>query len=357
MIKILFEHSIFLHQKYGGISKYIFNLNKHLKKKNINSKIFSPLIINNYLKNTDEKNIFFLKLNSIPLFCKKLFYLINNLSTLIYYYFFRPNFLHLSYYNNFFKIFKIPYVLTVYDLIHEKTQRDSQGFFKSKLINDAKKIICISNKTKKDLVRFYNLKKKKIEVIYLGISSNKKFYLKKKENFILFVGQRDGYKNFNSFIKAYKDSKFLKNNYNIIVFGGSKSSDREISLIKKYNIQDKVKFENGDDKRLLNFYRKASLFVFPSFHEGFGLPILEAMSIGCPVVCSKIDVFYEVAGDSCKYFNPNNISDIKSKIEGVLKSQNKQKELIKKGFERIKEFSWEKCAKKTAEVYQKILSK
>ena len=133
-------------------------------------------------------------------------------------------------------------------------------------------------------------------------------------------------------------------------------SSGEISLIKKYNIQNKIKFVSGADQKLFNLYRKASLFVFPSFHEGFGLPILEAMSVGCPVVCSNIDVFYEIAGNSCKYFNPRNASDTRVKIESILKSQKKQKELIKKGLERSKKFSWDKCATETAAAYQRIKS-
>ena len=356
MIKILFEHSIFLHQKYGGISKYIFNLNNHLKKKKINSKIFSPIIINNYLKKPDNRNIFFLKFNSIPLFCRKLFFLINNLLTLIYYYFFKPKFVHLSYYNNFLNKFKIPYILTVYDLIHEKTQRDTQGLSKSKLIKNAKKIICISHKTKKDLLKYYKVKKKNIEVIHLGVNSDKKFNIKKKKNFILFVGQRNGYKNFNCFLKAYKSSKFLISNYKIVAFGGSQLSFSEINLIKKYKIKDRIEFVSGNDEKLFNLYRRASLFVFPSFHEGFGLPILEAMSVGCPVACSNIDIFHEIAGNSCQYFNPRNTSDVKFKIESVLKSQNKQKKLIKEGLKRTKKFSWDKCASKTTAIYQSIAS-
>ena len=99
-MKILFDHTIFIHQKIGGISKYIVKLNENLNKKKNISKIFCPISINFNLKNTYTEKYNLFNISKIPLFSKKLIFFINNFLTLIYFYIYRPNFIHLSYYNN-----------------------------------------------------------------------------------------------------------------------------------------------------------------------------------------------------------------------------------------------------------------
>ena len=122
MIRILFENSIFLHQSVGGISKYITELNNHLNKQNINSKIFTPLTINNYLSKKRRDHIFFIKFNKIPKFCRKIFFYINNILFIFYIKFFKPDLVHFTYYNNsILKFINTPFILTVYDLIYEKS--------------------------------------------------------------------------------------------------------------------------------------------------------------------------------------------------------------------------------------------
>ena len=90
--------------------------------------------------------------------------------------------------------------------------------------------------------------------------------------------------------------------------------------------------------------------------EGFGLTNLEAMSSGCPVLCSKIPIFQEVLSEACEYVDPKNVKQVQIKIETILKSQSEQKNLIDKGYKRAKNFSWEKCALTTSEIYKKILN-
>ena len=180
--KIFFDHTIFLHQKTGGISNYIFELNKKLNDIGSLSRIFAPFAINDRFKIKDKNVINFVRLNSVPLFCTKIFYLINNILSLFYIYLNKPNIIHLSYYNNFLvKFIKTPYILTVYDLIHEKLNIRQTNFKKKYLIKNADKIICISRQTKNDLVKIYKVRKKKIKVIYLGVNDiKKKIYQKKK---------------------------------------------------------------------------------------------------------------------------------------------------------------------------------
>ncbi len=356
MIKIVFEGSIFLHQKVGGISKYINNLNYGLLNNSIKSKIFSPIVINEDLKKKNSNTIFFLRIKKIPRFFTKFIYFINNFLTIFYIKINKPDLLHFSYYNNsLLNFIDIPYILTVYDLIHEKLKSTQNKFKKSELVENASHIICISHQTKKELIKYYKVKKKKISVIHLGVEQ--KIYLReKKKNIILFVGSRRGYKNFHSFVKAYGTSKYLVANFRVVCFGDKKFDTAELKLFKDLNIENKIKFVSGNDKKLNNYYKISNLFVTTSFHEGFGLTPLEAMRMSCPVICSNLPVFKETLKNACLYVNPHNQKNIKLKMEHLLKSKKKQKILIKKGYQIVENFKWNNCCYKTAEIYKHVLN-
>ncbi len=357
MIKVLFESSIFLHQEIGGISKYITCLNENLNKKNIHSTIYSPLTINNYLNKKKRSNIFFLRFKKIPKFFRKIFFIINNLLTFLYIKFYKPDLIHFSYYNvALLNYINTPYVLTVYDLIHEKLDLRQNQFKKKKLIENAKHIICISEQTKKDLLKYYKVNQKKVSVIHLGIKNFKKIKKKeKKKKFILYVGDRGRYKNFFNLISAFNKSKFLKKNFQIICFGGGQFKKEEIKIFEKFKILKKITYKTGNDELLDKTYREASLFVSISLLEGFGLTPLEAVNLGCPVVCSNIEVFRETLKNSCIFVDPKKIKDIKNGMERVLKSAIIQKKLVSRGKMRVKQFTWQKCAQSTSKIYNEIL--
>ena len=121
---ILFDHTIFLHQRNGGVSKYICELNKHLNKSKVQSLIFSPISINENLKQLDHHVVNFIFLKKIPRFCTKILYFINDVLTLFYIFYKKPDIIHLTFYNNFLiKFIKLPIILSVYDLTHEKLKK------------------------------------------------------------------------------------------------------------------------------------------------------------------------------------------------------------------------------------------
>lgn len=355
MKNVIFEGSIFLHQRVGGISKYVKYLNKGIKKYSIRTKIFCPITVNKNFGKINSNEIFFIKLKKIPRFCTELFYFINNFFTLIYLKIYKPDLIHFSYYNNFLlKFIDIPYILTVHDLIHEKLKLRQNKFDKSKLIKKASHIICVSNQTKQELIKFYKVKKEKISVVHSGVEQ--KIYKKdKKKNIILFVGSRERYKNFYNFINAYGKSKYLTNNYKVICFGEVAFKDKELNLFKKLKIQEKIYFISGDDEKLNNYYKASNLFVTTSFHEGFGFTPLEAMRMSCPVICSNIPVFKEILKGACEFVNPYDQKNIKLKMEILLKSKKKQKVLIKKGLKKVKNFKWDNCYYKTSKIYENVL--
>ena len=148
--------------------------------------------------------------------------------------------------------------------------------------------------------------------------------------------------------------QLTKKNYGIVCFGYEKFSIEEEKKIKHLKIEDKIQHISGDEKKLNKIYSDASLLVYPSLYEGFGLPPLEAMRCGCLVASSNIKPIREVCGDVPIFFNPKNIIDIKQKLEKILKSPILQKKKIRKGYKRIKMFNWQKCATETLKVYKSI---
>ena len=261
-------------------------------------------------------------------------------------------------------------VVTVYDMIHEIfpdnfTAKDNTVDLKKNTIKQAGHIICISESTKNDLMRIYDVPESNISVTYLGYHSLpnvKSTYIdnqtlnNSEKPFLLFVGQRGGYKNFLRFLKAVSISKKIFREFDVITFGGgifSKSEKRYISQLGF--CENQVKNIQGGDDMLSVLYSKAALFVYPSLYEGFGLPPLEAMNHRCPVVCSNTSSIPEVVGNAALMFSPSDIENISYTMEKVLYNTVIKDNLIVSGLERTKSFSWKKCAADTLEVYRSIL--
>ena len=361
-MKIYYDYQIFLHQKFGGISKYYINLINNLDP-DINKLIIAPFHKNYYLDNQNEnvkKLICFdLKTRNINTISKNL----NKVYTKFLYNYRTPDIFHFTYFNQkYYLKKKSSYVITVYDLIKEKFYPDQ---FKNEKLNKIEyfgymdKIICISKNTKKDLIEYYKIPEELIEVVHLGVSFDKN-YIKidnmfPKKPYILFVGERSRYKNFKNFISAYIKSEKLKKDFDIICFGGGAFSAEEINFFQQSGISQNIKQIEGSDLELNYVYKNARCFVFPSLYEGFGLPLLESMNMDCPVICSDTSCFSEVTNNAAAMFDPNNIENIIHEIESVVYDDKKISNLITKGRDNIKNFSWKKCADKTLEVYKSIL--
>jgi glycosyltransferase involved in cell wall biosynthesis len=175
------------------------------------------------------------------------------------------------------------------------------------------------------------------------------------ESYILFVGHRHLYKNFNRFICAV--AKLMKNDnkLHVICAGGNNFEDKEISMFRELDIENRVIQFNMNDDLLSSLYDNALLFVFPSLYEGFGIPLLESFSCGCPVACSNTSSFPEIAMDGAVYFDPKDEESIYECISEVLFDDNLKKQLVKNAYRRLESFSWEKTAKKTKEIYDEVM--
>jgi glycosyltransferase involved in cell wall biosynthesis len=243
----------------------------------------------------------------------------------------------------------------------ERIEYFENNFFKKIYISDA--IICFSEFTKNEILERLNIDQKKIKVIYHGLDHNL-FKIKKDlkvnfelpKKFILCVGSIEPRKNLISLLKAYNNLDMsIKKEYKLILTGFKGWENQEIVSLINQN-KDYVNYLGYiSDEELVAVYNLATLFVYPSFYEGFGLPVLEAMACGTPVVCSNTTSLPEVGGDAVVYCNPYNINHIKERIEMVLNDEKIQKEMIVKGLERAKQFTWEKSAKKHLEVFKEVL--
>lgn len=235
-------------------------------------------------------------------------------------------------------------------------------------VNRAKKIITPSKFVKGEIIKEYQVDPQKIEVTYEGfdnkIQNQKKEVLKKyqiEKPFLLYVGSVYPHKNVENLIKAVvilnqeNHPSFPKVTL-VIVCGRSVFWQRLQSKIKEMNVEDLVKMTGFvPDEELGSFYQEALVFTFPSLSEGFGLPGLEAMANSLPLICSDIPVFHEIYENAAEYFNSTESGDMAKKIKEVIIDKEIRNSLIQKGLERVKDFSWQKMASQTLQIYNSVL--
>ncbi len=250
-----------------------------------------------------------------------------------------------------------------------------------KSLRKATKIIAVSKNTKKDIAEIFKIDPKKVEVIYegvefrnlpkksettCGVESERCFEDLKikyglKDNYVLFLGTIEPRKNIGVLIRAFCDliskDKNLGKKYQLILAGARgwkyKIFFKEIrECSKKLGDNGEVKYIGyvpGREK--FSLMRGATCFVFPSFYEGFGLPVLEALSLGVPTITSNKSSLPEIVGEAAVLIDPEKISEISQALERILTDKNFRGDLGKKGIEQAQKFSWKKCAEETLRVY------
>lgn len=365
-MKISFDPQIFSGQIYGGVSRYICELASRVSKKpDIEVKIIAPMYVNRFLEGLPKKIVSGFHspfpYNFLRLQQRAISMLLGDLILR----FMKPDIIHETYY---FKYRLGPRsasrVLTIYDMIHEKFKSqfpygDKTPKHKAAAAARADHIICISESTKVDVMNILGIKPEKITVIHLGfdlMATPDGFFEYQGRDYLLYVGKRGGYKNFITMLEAYASSEVLRSKYDLICFGGGAFNADELKAIYALNLNPKNVIQlSGGDALLANYYKNASAFVFPSLYEGFGIPPLEAMSYGCPVVCSDTSSIPEVVGNAGQYFNPCDKTSMQEAIEMVVNSRELSSSLIANGYLRLKEFSWDKCANATLNVYKSLV--
>lgn len=366
-LSILYTHQIFSQQKYGGISRYFYEIANRIARTDDNEvEIIAPLYVNAYFDDNNKIQPNGIKIPIVPR-TRRIVRTVNNA---VYQLLVKRrkdiDIFHETYYS---MVDCCPSsakrIITVHDMIHEKfadnfSQRDKTKEIKANAVRRADHIICVSENTRKDLIELLGVPEKKTSVVYHGYSlatnnvSIKPVEIEKP--FILYVGSRCGYKNFEGFLRAYGRSSLLKNGFSIVCFGGGGFIASELSLAKSLHIsQDNILHVSGTDDILTSLYASAAVFVCPSLYEGFGIPPLEAMSFGCPVVSANVSSLPEVVGDAGELFDPADEAEMRAAIERVVFTPERVQLLVDRGYERIKQFSWEKCARDTLNIYKKLL--
>lgn len=273
----------------------------------------------------------------------------------------------------------VPTVISVMDLsyIHYPKLFKKTDFYQLRSwtaysIRKATRVFTISQASKNDIINHYAVSKEKVVVTYPGIklktqmpklkstppvggqNSNilEKYSIDKK--YILFVGTLQPRKNIVRLIEAF--SKIVDKQIQLVIIGKKGWMYEDILLApKKYNVESRVKFlEFVPGEELPIFYKNALCFVLPSLYEGFGLPVLEAMQEGCPVITSNISSLPEAGGDAALYIDPKDTNDIAEKIEEVIKNESVRNKMIQKGYDQVKKFSWEKTAQETLKILEEV---
>jgi glycosyltransferase involved in cell wall biosynthesis len=268
-------------------------------------------------------------------------------------------------------------ILSIFDVTYLLVE-PYNTYFKSKLYlknfiklasKKAQKIITCSNYTKNDLLKILNLPKEKIEVAYLGVSSKFKIIhekdkmelVKKKygidNKYILYVGNLKPHKNVKRLVDAYNLlPEIIKREYNLVLAGGQSTrltkGNEQLGL---RDLQSTIFVGHILDEDLPTLYSSAELFAFPSLYEGFGLPPLEAMACGCPVVSSNTSSLPEVLGDAALFFNPYRVEEMSLAMRQMLEDENLRKKYRQKGLDRVELFTSERMTSKILNVFESVL--
>lgn len=303
--------------------------------------------------------------------------------------------IHYPYFDIFFptlpKNKNIPTVVTVHDLTplvfpahYPAGVRGKINWLRQKRnLKKTEAIITDSQKSKQDIVKIVGYPENRVHVVYLAPSfdpkkfkiENLKLKIKQKyhlpDNFVLYVGDVNWNKNVPGLVKACRKTGIP------LAIAGKQAVSKDYDqthpenqdlvwlqkqyqvLSTKYQEKEKKLFLLGfvPEEDLAALYNLATVYCQPSFYEGFGMPVVEAMACGCPVVCSNQGSLAEIGGEAAAYFDPYKKGDLEKILKKAWEDKNLRKELSQKGLAQAKKFSWPKCAQETLSVYQNLISK
>src|SRR5579862_4699167 len=236
----------------------------------------------------------------------------------------------------------------------------------TKSIRRSAKIVAVSEATKDDLIKNYGVGSDKISVVHNSIdhsifnpmAAKKTFAVKKRfgipEKYILFAGNIEPRKNIVGLLTAYAET-FSQHRLPLVLVGGKGWKDEQIEItLKKYSDLPIIRLGFVQDSDLAPIYAGASVFVFPSFYEGFGIPPLEAMACGCPVICSGVSSLPEIVGDAALLVDPRNNQEISEAIIKLVNNRKLQEKLIKSGYVQSRKFTWGNSALKFSKIIDEL---
>ena len=367
-MRILIDHQVFSLHDTGGVARYFYELGRHFSSAadtsvemavGLHSSIFpiSTLAsesVRTYQKRTNMKA-------GVPRYA--LNEVFTNTIGLI-----RGRFdiYHSTYYRAAPLVRTRRLVATHYDCIHEMYP---DMFRNTKLIIEHKKrlysaadiIICISESCRQDLLSYYSVDPARTCVTHLALTRFEEDSAQdseelKHEPYLLYVGARAVYKGFDLLLDAFASSG-LSRDYVLRLVGGGPFTPAETARIKELGLNGRVSLTPRASEGLLAaMYKNAALFIYPSLYEGFGIPPLEAMSFGCPVLTTNKSSIPEVCGDAALYFDPAVPGALETVLKTALSDRDRLMEIIAKGRLQAAQFTWERTTEQTLDIYRRVLS-
>ena len=368
-MNVVFDAQAFSFQEYGGISQYFSRLLKHFQTmEGISAELLIRWSNNVYLSE-------FPSLNVRPFFSRHRFKGRNEIIKSLNRAHVRRHFsstaacriVHPTYYDPYIidLVGNTPLVLTIFDMAHERyphmfSRFDHSSANKKIVAQRADRVIAISEHTKKDIVALLGIPESQIDVIPLATTiSVEQAQIPSSPlppSFVLFVGKRNTYKNFHFLLQAFSHLAEKQPSLFLLCAGGGPFSAAELDALRALSIQDRTIQLTVKEATLAYLYANARAFIYPSLYEGFGIPVLEAFTCGCPAVLSNRSSLPEVGGDAACYFDPENGSSLVSVLSEVLDNADFASTLRARGKERSRLFSWEHTARQTFKTYTKVLS-
>lgn len=366
-MRICFDHQIFSTQNYGGISRYFAEMLKDFHADPA-MEVSLPLWLsdNHYI----ERQPFARHRGVLGgrKFKGRLRVLerINRMASGIALRRGRYDIFHPTYYHPYFldRLGSRPFVLTVYDMIHEifpdlYPASDPIREYKRALIPRAARILAISEHTKRDILRFFDVPPERIVVTHLANSlrvppPGEAPPADLPSRYLLFVGNRGAYKNFSALARAVAPLMEKDRDLHILCTGGGPFGTAEQAEFASLGIAHRVLLRSADDRALFHLYRNARVHVFPSRYEGFGIPVLESFAASCPMALSRSSSLPEIAGDAARYFDPDDPDSIREAVDVLLRDEEARRDLVAKGHARLGQFTWSETARQTKAVYRSL---
>ena len=357
-MKIAFDAQIFATQHHGGISRAHARLATALAAAGDDARVFAPFHINAYLASAPHSGTALADTRWNRRFAR-----IGNLvAEPVAMGRFAPDIVQETYYRAappFTR--RARSVVMVYDMIHERfpgsfPADDPTRARKAAAVARADHLLCISESTRRDLIDYHPAAAGKASVCLLGFDPPVGGHAPAPEKpFLLFVGQRGGYKNFEGLLGAFAASPVLRAEFDLLAVGGGPFTPAETATIAAHGLGGQVRQSAADDRALQACYAGATVFIYPSLYEGFGIPPLEAMAAGTPVVAMNASSVPEVCGPAAEYAEPGDPASLVRAIEAVALSAERAATLVAAGRERLRDFSWERSAAAAAAAYRKLL--
>jgi glycosyltransferase involved in cell wall biosynthesis len=363
-MRVIFDGDIFVHQRFGGVSRYFARLARELTELDVEVTMTCGLYVNEYVAEfpfavgyrvPQIRRTAIVRRHVSRWWQSRVIRRLARDEPM------RPTVIHKTWYDPELFDRRIPLIVTVHDLIPELFGGPLQPETSRKqlICENATQIIAISETTKRDLLNFYRLPPERVHVVLHGVDFEHSVHDSKDRILdrlvLLFVGSRRGYKNFRRLIEAVASSRLLRRNCIVQCCGGGTFTRAEVECIQANGLVGYFRQCSPSDRELRELYRRAHILVVPSLYEGFGLPVLEAMSQGCCVACSDRGALPEVAGDAAAYFDPSNPESIGAVLEKLAFDQGLQSVLREKGLARSRRFGWDSCAAATRAVYENAL--